>query len=362
MKKIRIAFLGCGVLEIPSYVDLLNELSREFEITLYAEYFHEHHRSKNFTIKKVSRLKLPRRLRELNFFFLVLFNLIIKKHHVIHCQSTFPAGFIGLIIGKILNKKVIVGLDAAELSMVKDIHFGDLLNPKRRNINKHVIQKADVVTTLSKFHDNEIHRNLGKPRVTIIVPWRIKSSKFPAHKTGNSGTITFLNIAYLHPVKDQEMLLKVIQKVAEKRPCKLIHIGKDYWNGHIQKLAKDMEISSLIQFKGFVSNDELQNYFSQADFLLQTSRFESQGVVFLEALSSGVPVVATKVGLFSDLSGYCCETVEPQNAEAMAEKIIHLIENPDRKNEIIKNGFDFMAQNDLAETVKQYTEIYLQLK
>lgn len=122
-----------------------------------------------------------------------------------------------------------------------------------------------------------------------------------------------------------------------------------------------MGISYLIRFEGFVSNDELKNYFAQADYLVQTSRFESQGVVFLEALSSGVPVVATRVGLFSDLSGYCCETVEPQKAQEMADKIINLVQNSLRKNELIKNGFDYMANNDLSETVKQYREIYLQL-
>lgn len=181
-EKKRIAFLGCGVLEIPCYVDLLNELSKEFEITLFAEYFHDHHQSKNFTIKKVSRVKLPRRLRELNFLFMVLVNLALKKHHIIHCQSTFPAGFCGLIVGKLLQKKVIVGLDAAELSMVKDINFGDLLNTKRSELNKFVIKNADVVTTLSKFHDNEIQNNLGHKRETIIVPCRIRRSKFPARK------------------------------------------------------------------------------------------------------------------------------------------------------------------------------------
>lgn len=357
-KKQCIAFLGGGVLVIPSYLRLLEELSKEFEIDLFAEYRNNHYTNKQFKVYKVFASQHPRRWREFMFFMMVTFRLLIGKYNLIHCHSSFPTGFTGVLLGKLFGKKVIVSLDAAEFSAVGDINFGGLLNAKSTRISKWVIGKANLVTALSEFHANDI-RNYLTPKVPLeVIPRGIDLSLFPFKPKSYDGEIVLLSVCYLHAVKNPDLLLEVLEILLPKINCRLVHVGADFENGKFRAMAEQKNLMKHINFLGKIPNEQIGSFYRASDFLVHTSRFESQGIVFSEAMASGLPIISTKVGLCADLGEDYCVCVEQIDAQSMANAILKLIEHPELKNKMIQNGRRWVEENELNKTCSIYAQHY----
>ena len=359
--KKRIAFLGGGVFAIPSYVVLLQELSKKYEIIIYSEFYQAIKPNEFYQVKSIGQSKLPRRIKELVFAWMIIKDHRKKSFDIIHSHSTYPTGFWAIVIGKVFGVPVAVSLEAGEAVGFSDIGFGDLLHSKRKIINKWVIKKANSVVALTQFHAKSVKENLNLNKEIKIITRGIDGSKFYYSEKNSSIPLKIISVAYLHPIKDQEMLLKCFALINAKIECELIHIGNDYWNGHIQKLADDLGLKEKVQFKGFVPNNELGKYYAEADILLHTSQFESQALVVNEALACGVLVCGTRVGLLSDLENKCCLTVNTGDAEALAQTVLNLIENSQEINRLRKNGYEWTLTNNLQQTVEQHEKLYDEL-
>lgn len=358
--KKRLAFLGGGAHTIPSYRALLEQLAKEYAVTIYFEFFMDI-KDAPYEVKTVRSNLNHFRSREFRFFWLVFSDFLKRRFDVIHCHSTFPSGLCGILLSKLFKVPVVVSLDAAEASALPDIGFGDLLNPRRRRINKWVIEQADVVISLTDFSKNEVMKNLDINRTIEVIPRGIDLTKFSFKERRFDRPLTFLNVAYLNEIKDQATLLKAFAIIRSKIECRLVQIGKDYAHGKFQLLAQELDIETHIEFIGFVPNDLLPGYYREADILLHTSRFESQAVVVNEALASGLLVCGTAVGLLADLSDICCTTVPPQDAEELAKKVIRLIEDESKIREMISNGNSWVRKHDLHWTLSQHNQIYERL-
>jgi glycosyltransferase involved in cell wall biosynthesis len=268
---------------------------------------------------------------------------------------------LGIIIGKLFCIPVIVSLDAGEAAAIPDIKFGDLLNPKRARINKWVLKHADEVIVPSEFHLKELRKNLKTNRSVRVIIRGVDINKFKFIEKPIAKPLIILNVAYLHPIKDQETLLKCFAIINKQIDCELIHIGKDYDNGRMQQLAKEMGIAHKVTFKGFIANDELPPYYAQADLLLHTSRFEGQAVVINEAMACGVLVCGTQVGLMADLADECCLTVIPQDAERLAMKVLKLLKKEEEIKRLRNNAYKWTLENNLEQTVEKHIQLYFSI-
>jgi glycosyltransferase involved in cell wall biosynthesis len=156
-------------------------------------------------------------------------------------------------------------------------------------------------------------------------------------------------------------MLEVLDHLSKRIACKLIHIGQDHMNGQIQDLAKTKGIADQIEFMGHLPNEELYAFYHKADFLIHTSRIETQGIIFCEAMSCGLACVATQTGLFADLQDFSCKTVEQKDSIAMAEMIIHLHESDFETEKLRTNGRAWIEQNNIKHTASVYANLYVNI-
>jgi glycosyltransferase involved in cell wall biosynthesis len=289
---------------------------------------------------------------------MVLKNLLFNRPYLIHTHSTFPSGLWGIVAGKILRIKVIVSLDAAEASGLPEIKFGDMLGKKRKFINKWVINQADEVIVLTEFLLNEVKSNLKIDRSFHVIPRGVDTDKFKFNEKEISHPLKIINVAYLNPVKDQHTLLKCFTIISSQVDSILSHLGEDFHSGEIQQKVKQMGLENRVKFLGLIANNDLPQYYHDADILLHTSLYESQAVVVNEAMASGVLVCGTHVGLLADLADVCCITVKPGDAEGLAQRVLKLINDREQVFMLRRKAYDWAVTHNLEWTIQQHRSVY----
>ncbi|MBY0432700.1 MAG: glycosyltransferase family 4 protein [Cyclobacteriaceae bacterium] len=357
----RIAVLGGGAHTIPSYRRLLQRLSRENDIVVFSEFFlPSQSHVPEYKLKCVPTLRFHR-VQKLLFFLMVFLNNARRRFDIIHSHSTYPSGFTAIICGWIFRTPVLVCLDAAETIGIKDIGFGDGLFQRKLKINQWVIRKATAITVLTRFQLEGLTPDEARTKARVI-PRGIDASFASSGKDHEPGDpIRFLNVGYIHPVKDQETALRAFQIIQRQRPATITFVGQDYENGRLQHLAHDLGINDHVTWRGFVPHPEMRPVYESADVLLHTSRYESQGLAALEAMAMGVLVCGTHVGLLADLSNECCTTVPVRDHEALAALVIELLNNPQERERLRTNARKWTEQYSLEWTANQYEQLYQEL-
>ena len=114
-----------------------------------------------------------------------------------------------------------------------------------------------------------------------------------------------LFVGRIDPIKGIDSLIKSVAFLKDKKRLRLVIIGDDAHNQplliKLKKLVDDLQLQENVIFKGIVQQEELPYYYSAADVCSVVSYYESFGLVALEALACGTPVVARNVGILDQI-------------------------------------------------------------
>jgi D-inositol-3-phosphate glycosyltransferase len=179
---------------------------------------------------------------------------------------------------------------------------------------------------------------------SLFIPRNAEQSK--AH-LGLPDKRYILFVGRIDPVKGIDTLLRAIKRVKEARNARedvhLLIIGGDLdhteagQNSEINKLKRltgSLEIKDMVTFLGAQRQDQLPYFYAAADMCILPSRYESFGMVALEAMACGTPVIASKVGgLASFIQNGMSGLLIPEGDEvSLAEKILLLLTNTSFKD------------------------------
>ncbi len=179
-------------------------------------------------------------------------------------------------------------------------------------------------------------------------------------KLGLSGRKILLFVGRIDPLKGIEQLIKAMTYLRNINGLRLIVIGGDedsqYEIERLQRLARELSVQEMVDFRGLVKHHELPHYYSAADACVVPSYYESFGLVALEALACGTPLVATDVGDLKNIirqgeNGYI---VADNNPRELSSKIALLLS---RRSEGVKSALDIRASvgryswSDIAEAI-----------
>ena len=165
-----------------------------------------------------------------------------------------------------------------------------------------------------------------------------------------------VHTANLKPIKGHEYLLKAISHVVQTFPdLKLVLIGKDELNGSLQKLAEDLKIKDKVLFLG--QRQDVLSILTIADFCVLPSLSEGMSNAILEYMAAGKAVVVTNVGGNPELveHGVHGLIVSKENEEELAEAILGLLKDEDRRQKMGESGFNRVQE---LFTLKRMTENY----
>jgi len=227
------------------------------------------------------------------------------------------------------------------------------INTKLRYfIEKYVIYKCDNVIVLSQFMKNRVMNTHGVVSKKIsIVPGGTEIDKFTVpedrkviRKNFNipESSILFFTVRNLVPRMGLENLIAALGPIKEKyKDFRLIIGGRGPLLEKLTKLRDKLSLTENISFAGFIPEEDLPLYYQTADLMiLPTKALEGFGLVTVEALSCGTPVLGTPVGATPEI----LTQLDPRlvadgyDAESLKKSIVTLTEiiadKPDEWNNL----------------------------
>lgn len=142
---------------------------------------------------------------------------------------------------------------------------------------------------------------------------------------------------------------------------KLLKVGEAF-TPEQEELAEDLGIQDRIIHVGMVVDDHLPDVYRCADVLLLPSWYEGFGLPVLEAMASGVPVIASNRGSLPEVVGGAGILVDPEDYETMAKSIASIMDCSDLRSELreagLKHARQFTWQKTAERTIQVYRHVY----
>jgi len=255
---------------------------------------------------------------------------------------------------------------------------------RRIAVETDIVRRADVVVAATPAEQDQLVRLYAADpaRIRVISPG-VDTERFhpipPAHAKDQIGLCAesriILFVGRIEPLKGIDNLLQAITQVVNARPelrlgvCVPIiggdpdRIREDDEMVRLQELREGLGISDVVTFLGAKDQDMLQYYYSAAEMVVMPSDYESFGMVALEAMACGTPVIASDVGGLAFLvrhgrTGYRVPARDPQ---ALAARIAHLLTDEGLRRRIGQRAACWAESYAWPNIADQIEEVYADL-
>jgi D-inositol-3-phosphate glycosyltransferase len=184
-----------------------------------------------------------------------------------------------------------------------------------------------------------------------------------------------LFVGRIEPLKGVDTLLEAmacLQLNEANHPVHLAIIGGDpaaspedmtFEMARLQRLCDDLGLDKSVMFLGKRDQDKLPYYYSAAEVVVMPSHYESFGMVALEAMACGTPVIASEVGGLAYLvrDGETGFTIPAEEPEMLCEKLSWLLNDPELHAKMSGQAAEYAQDYAWEKIAKQIVEVYEEL-
>lgn len=223
-----------------------------------------------------------------------------------------------------------------------------------------------IAATEKEKEDLVAYYGAAAEKVSVI-PCGVNMDTFqPVNKTeaknrlGLNGDRIVIFVGRIEPLKGIDRLMMAMTHLQNGHRPRLLVVGGGEKSRHeierLRKLAGELKIEDSIDFLGLVKQSELPLFYSAADVCVVPSYYESFGLVALESLACGTPVVSTKVGGAENIirhgeTGYLVSDNEPRG---LADSILRVFSQSDNNGHLVsvmRNSLAPFSWGNIAEAV-----------
>ncbi|HVP92750.1 MAG TPA: glycosyltransferase family 4 protein, partial [Acidobacteriota bacterium] len=274
--------------------------------------------------------------------------LPVFKSDIVFCWFAFPSGFVGVFLGKIFGKPVIVNAVGQEVANVPLINYG--FKRHWRWLTRWALANADKVVAISMESANNV-QNLVSRKIEVIYEG-IDVNKFKPDSEKNErnmiltvGIINKLNIKR----KGFETLIKCVPYVTKEFDnVDFVIVGKKK-EGYpvLQALADELNVLDHVNFRGYLPDEELLKLYHQCTLVAFPSIHEGFPTVISEALACEKPVVSTKLSAIPEVVNDECGILmnDPFSPEELANAILTLLKDPSLRNKLGRRGREIIVEH-----------------
>ena len=247
------------------------------------------------------------------------------------CIVTFDDGYEGVYENAYpIAKKYNIPLVITEHSSVERGVY------VRKSYYKRIIDSyktADKIITVGNGLKKEIEKLAGRNDIEVIGNL-VDLSLFDIRNVKKENNdFTFFSVAFLEGEKGFDTLIKSFAKVYKNKNVKLVIGGDGSQKEWLKGIAKENGVEPQVLFTGALSREEVASWMNKCDVFVLPSRYETFGVVYIEALASGKPVIATFNGGAEDIiNEEVGVLVEIDNVNKLAQAMEKVRENYNKYN------------------------------
>ena len=291
---------------------------------------------------------------------------------VIHLHHPFWLGSLGLFMARQLR---IPAIYTYHTRLEHYAHFVPLPGMLFRNLISHALIKrfanrCDGVI-VPTYSTEEYLRMIGVTTPTFVQPTGIEYERFQAVKPADvealrkklrlSNEKVFISVARLSNEKNIDFMIEAIDRLRQESdvPFRFLMIGDGHQRDRLQKKIDSLELGSHFTLVGAVQPEEMALWYNLGDAFLFASKSETQGMVILEAMSAGLPVVAVRSSGIEDvvrdgLNGY----KTPENQARWIEKAQRLLEDDKLRTELSDKARAFAEDYSIEQFARDVRGIY----
>jgi glycosyltransferase involved in cell wall biosynthesis len=176
-----------------------------------------------------------------------------------------------------------------------------------------------------------------------------------------SRSVLAVNIAVMRPGKGHDDLLRAVATLPESSPLVVALVcDGELRVGLEQAVARDARLASRIHFAGF--RTDVPTVLQAADLLVHPTYADALPTSLIEALATGTPTIATRVGGVPEVVGDSGELVGVGDVAALTESMVALARDPDRRHEMsVRARRRFESEYDVAIWVKRLADVYAEV-
>ena len=285
----------------------------------------------------------------------------MKNLDILHAHYAIPFGAAALLAKQVTENrdlKVVLTLHGTDITLVGN-------NASFKPVTRMTIESADAVTVVSQFLKEETIRQFDIQRELNIVynfidPERHEQEPCPCiPQCTESSRKTIMHISNFRPVKRIRDVIKTFANISEAIDSRLILVGDGPDALVAREMGQELGLLDRIKFVGIV--DRVAPLLARADLFLLPSSTESFGLVALEAMASGVPVVASNVGGIPEVidHGRTGFLASVGDVDAMSTYAIDLLQNEAQHAQFSAEAQEQARQRfDYRLIVPQYEQLY----
>jgi glycosyltransferase involved in cell wall biosynthesis len=258
------------------------------------------------------------------------------------------------------NAKLKVGL-AHHVDYIKNfkdifvIPFADLYSK---------MTKIDYIIAPSYFTKKQIIETFKIPSKKIeVIHEGVDTSKFnpnnkPIFRDKFKSQYVILFVGALVKTKNVDKLIRVFNYVQKRIDASLVIVGEGPEKSNLMKIVKELNLTNKVFFEGFVKDEDLPYYYSSCDIFASCSIIEGFGLIFLEAMASGKPVVAFNIASIPEVVGNGGIIIKNFDLKEMANKIIELLSNKEVYEEYSRKAREIAINHDWNIIARKYLSFF----
>jgi len=267
---------------------------------------------------------------------------------VIHVHDWLTA-MAGIASKHFINKPLIATVHSTEIGRSQGLHNPDSFLIDGIEWWMTYEAKQVIVCSNSVKSELENHFHLPPEKVTVI-PNGVDIFNFDLNVNREDVKRRYgirpderiiLFVGRLVPQKGVDTLIRAVPHIIKQHRDVRILISGDGWSkGYLEELARSSGFREYIKFLGFIPDSELAKLMASADVLVIPSIYEPFGIVALEGMAAGVPVVATNVGGLAEIIEHdrTGVLVYPGNPESIAWGVNRVLSDRKYSNWLVQNA------------------------
>ncbi len=217
-----------------------------------------------------------------------------------------------------------------------------------------------VPIALSQKNKTMISRyfRISEQKIEIIHnPVEINKFQLGKRNTLDQKKIRFINVGRLTKQKNQKFLLNVFKKLHDQFPdVSLLVVGEGPERENLEKFVSQSNLDADVVFTGNVEN--IEDYLTTADIFVLTSICEGLPLSMIEAMASGLPIIASDVGGISDIVKENGILVPSNDEKALWNAMTLLISNSIEREKMGMNSKTISNRFDISVIIKEYEKIF----